>query len=114
MKKHTAMKFGIAAFVAIVAGVIIVPSVIESVQHPTAKTTMTKASAGSIDAGRFNVTLVAKFSDSLAYDSERGIYLITDKKTGKELVGISGVGISELGSHTERNGDHTTTVADER
>lgn len=114
MKSQLAVKVGIGLFVTVAIGAVFVPRIIESIQHPTAKTTMAKATAGSTDAGRFNVTLVAKFYDSLAYDEQRGIYLITDKKTGKEMVGISGVGISELGSHSERNGDHTTTVADER
>lgn len=48
---------------------------------------------------RFEVTRVSKFSDSLAYDGERGIYIIKDKETGVEYVGVSGIGISELGAH---------------
>lgn len=49
---------------------------------------------------RFEVERVAKFQDDLAYRSERGIYVIKDKKTGVEYIGISGIGISELGLHS--------------
>lgn len=48
---------------------------------------------------RINVTFIGKFVDDLAYDNVRGIYIIKDNDTGKEFVGISGIGISELGSH---------------
>lgn len=48
---------------------------------------------------RFEVVQVGIFRDPLAYSGRRGIYVITDNKTGKEFVGISGVGISESGSH---------------
>ena len=49
--------------------------------------------------GRINVTRIGTFRDGLAYDSKRGIYIIKDNQTGKEYIGISGVGISETGSH---------------
>lgn len=49
---------------------------------------------------RFEVTRVQKFQDSLAYNSERGIYLVRDTETGAEYFGVSGVGITELGSHS--------------
>lgn len=49
---------------------------------------------------RFEIERVAKFQDDLAYNDERGIYIIKDKKTGIEYLGISGIGISELGSHS--------------
>ena len=48
----------------------------------------------------WEVRRVATFRDDLAYDSRRGIYVLTEKSTGREWVGISGIGISELGSHT--------------
>jgi len=50
---------------------------------------------------RFRVERLSIFHDSLAYDGKRGVYLITENKTGKEFVGISGVGISTLGSHSD-------------
>lgn len=45
------------------------------------------------------VTLVGVLADDLAYNNKRGIYRIVDKKTGTEFIGISGVGITEIGSH---------------
>ncbi|KPN73687.1 hypothetical protein [Neisseria sp. 74A18] len=48
---------------------------------------------------RFGVKRIAIITDQLAYRGERGVYLITDSKTGKEYVGLSGIGISEVGSH---------------
>ena len=48
---------------------------------------------------RFSVSRVGVVSDELAYCGKRGVYVIVDRKTGQEYVGLSGVGISELGSH---------------
>ncbi len=48
---------------------------------------------------RFTVTLIGQFKDSLAYREIRGIYIIRDSTTEKEYLGVSGIGISELGSH---------------
>ncbi len=59
---------------------------------------------------RVEVKLVGVFQDYLAYNGKRGVYVIVDKKTGKEFIGISGVGISETGSHP--TGKSSTT--DER
>lgn len=47
---------------------------------------------------RFEVKRTAVIFDSIAYRNQRGIYLIRDKKTGKEYVGLSGVGVSEIGT----------------
>lgn len=68
----------------------------------------------SVDSGRFKVVQVAKFSDSDAYNDVRKIFLITDKQTGVEYVGVSGVGISETGSHSQVSGKVITTHKDER
>lgn len=57
-----------------------------------------------------DVKLVGTFTDTLAYNEIRGIYRITDNKTGKEYLGISGIGISEVGSH----GNGKQTIQDER
>lgn len=62
------------------------------------------------DAGRFSVVKVSSFRDLSAYNNERGIYILTDKQTGKEFVGVSGIGISELGSHASGK----SRVGDER
>lgn len=75
-----------------------------------ARVQMQETQQTASDAGRFSVVKVARFHDPDAYDSVRGIYILTDKQTGQEYVGISGVGISELGNH--RSGK--TTHEDER
>ena len=59
---------------------------------------------------RFKVEQVGIFADELAYDNRRGIYIITDTKTGKEFFGVSGIGISELGYHNAGK----SNVGDER
>lgn len=59
---------------------------------------------------RYSVERVAVFEDNLAYNSRRGIYEITDHKTGQKYIGVSGIGISQRGSHS--NGKQT--FADER
>jgi hypothetical protein len=60
--------------------------------------------------GRFKLARVQDFQDNAAYNNYRSVYLLIDTETGKEFVGISGVGISELGSH--RSGK--TSATDER
>jgi hypothetical protein len=50
-------------------------------------------------ASRFEVSLVGTFEDDLAYGNYRGVYLILDTSTGREYVGLSGVGIAETGAH---------------
>lgn len=61
-------------------------------------------------AGRVSVTRIGVIKDDLAYGKRRGIYLIRDSETEAEFIGISGIGISELGEHSVRNGSD----ADER
>lgn len=75
-----------------------------------ARTEMHVSNELSGDGNRVTVTRLSKFRDNLAYDNERGVYLIRDTQTGQEFIGISGIGISELGSH--RSGKRT--VGDER
>jgi hypothetical protein len=64
------------------------------------------AAAGS----RFQIHKEATFRDELSYHRERAVYILTDTETGKQYVGIGGVGISELGDHTQGK----QTVEDER
>ncbi len=59
---------------------------------------------------RFKVRQVQQVEDTLAYNGTRGIYIITDTETGAEYIGVSGIGISELGSHAAGK----TTVRGER
>ena len=68
-------------------------------QGPAQQSTHLKETPYSAEGSRFDVRLEAKFVDVLAYSSYRGIYVITDRKTGREYVGISGVGITEIGAH---------------
>lgn len=55
--------------------------------------------AEGMDAYRFRVTFCDSFRDLDSYTGRRSIYLIRDSVTGAEFVGISGIGISELGAH---------------
>ena len=50
---------------------------------------------------RFSVDVVAVFDDPLAYKSTRAVYVLKDKETNKEYIGISGVGISEVSTDGE-------------
>jgi prepilin-type N-terminal cleavage/methylation domain-containing protein len=79
-----------------------------------------KAAPVAIDVGtgnkssRVTVERIGIITDDLAYASVRGIYLITDSETGKEYLGVSGIGISELGSHTQSMGKVVSRKGDER
>jgi hypothetical protein len=75
---------------------------------PEADTPM--AVTKTVENGRIQVTRIGVFEDSVAYDNRRGIYIIKDTATGKEYVGVSGIGISELGVHQSGK----TTLKDER
>lgn len=77
-------------------------------QQPAPQIDSSLANKENVD--RFSVVRVSKFRDDLAYNNWRGIYIITDKSTGVEYVGVSGIGISELGSHKSGK----STVTDER
>jgi hypothetical protein len=59
---------------------------------------------------RYEVKRAAVFKDNLAYSGKRGIYEIKDKQTGKIYVGVSGIGITEKGSHSTGK----TTAEDEQ
>lgn len=62
-------------------------------------------------SGRVRVTLLNQFKDEVAYNDVRGIYLIEDTETGQTFIGISGIGISEVGSHSAGKNHR---VSDER
>lgn len=59
---------------------------------------------------RVEVEVVGTFADAYAYNGRRIVYVVRDKKTGKEFVGVSGVGIAETGVHISGK----TTITDER
>lgn len=79
------------------------PEVVEMKTPPKAET-----------QGRFQVERVGTFSDSMSYNGKRGIYVVKDAQTGREYVGVSGVGIAEVGSHTSMCGKLSCTTIDER
>lgn len=72
--------------------------------------TVPVAIATTENADRFQIQKVAKFADSDAYCGNRTVFLIKDLVTGAEYFGLSGVGISELGSHKSGK----TITSDER
>ncbi len=75
--------------------------------------TMSMGTQGTVqlqDQNRVQVTRIGVFKDDLAYNDRRGVYVIVDTKTGKEYIGISGVGIQEVGSHSVGK----SRVSDER
>lgn len=64
--------------------------------------------------GRVTVERIGVFKDDLAYGDRRGVYIIRDTQTGREYIGVSGIGISELGSHGVQNGKNSNFLKDER
>jgi hypothetical protein len=48
---------------------------------------------------RVEVSRIGVIRDDIAYQDRRGIYLIKDTVTGQEFIGVSGVGITEIGRH---------------
>jgi hypothetical protein len=59
-----------------------------------------KETAPIMQSERVSVTRIGVFEDDLAYDNRRGIYVIKDSQTGKEYIGVSGIGITESGIHS--------------
>ena len=57
---------------------------------------------------------VAVIEDDTAYGNTRSVYIITDKETGQQWIGVSGVGVSERGSHMVPAGKTMVVVGDER
>ena len=81
---------------------------------PTQVIEMKIGSSTAEKTSGYSVTRVGIFADDLAYRYRRGIYEIVDLSTGKKYIGVSGIGISETGSHDEKYGKQTVTVEDER
>jgi hypothetical protein len=77
---------------------------------PTPDTPLNVESPMKVDNQRFQVTRVGVIEDNLAYQNRRGIYIIRDTKTEQEYIGVSGIGISEMGNHSSGK----TSIADER
>ncbi len=60
------------------------------------------------------VQKLSSFADGGAYNGWRSTYMITYTPTGERFIGVSGIGISELGSHTRPSGKTRVTEGDER
>lgn len=59
---------------------------------------------------RFELKKIQTFKDPDAYGKVRNIYTLVDNDTGKEYIGISGIGIVEQGTHVSSKNN----VPDER
>ena len=59
---------------------------------------------GGTASGRFELLVCDSFRDSYSHNGARVVYILRDRKTHAEYVGISGIGISEL----RTNGKTTT------
>jgi len=51
------------------------------------------------NSDRITVTRLSVIDDNLAYLGKRATYSIKDTETGKEFIGVSGIGIVETSSH---------------
>ena len=65
-------------------------------------------------SSRVSIQRIMVFEDDLAYGDKRGIYIIRDHVTNKEFIGVSGIGISEIGHNPISNGKVPVMVRDER
>ena len=73
------------------------------------------APAAPVSEGdRVTVERIGVFKDDLAYNERRGVYVIRDKATGREFIGVSGIGITEVGSHNQPAGKVMIRKQDER
>lgn len=59
-----------------------------------------------VEGARFKVERHGKFKAGYE-DNEREILVITDNTTGRQYIGVTGVGVSEL--RREKSGDDTVT-----
>jgi hypothetical protein len=62
---------------------------------------------------RFIVERVQVVYDDLAFGKVRGVYLIKDKKTGQEFIGVSGIGITETQEQIIRSKSTYKTTLEE-
>jgi len=67
--------------------------------YVTAKPAAPVQTPAPAQARRVTVERIDVVNDTLAYNGARGIYLIRDSQTGQEFIGVSGVGVAELGDH---------------
>jgi len=71
---------------------------------------MAAAAAPVSEGDRVTVERIGVFKDDLAYSERRGVYVIRDKATGREFIGVSGIGIAEVAAHQSGK----VRVSDER
>ena len=69
----------------------------QSTAQPTAYVSSSEQNAPQ--TSRVTVSRVGVVADALAYGGARGIYIIKDTQTGREYIGVSGVGIADNGVH---------------
>lgn len=74
---------------------------------PIAPQQLIKASDLPPTSQRFGVEFAGTFQDDTAYENKRRIYILTDKKTNRQYLGVSGVGISEIGATSDGEGNQT-------
>ncbi len=70
--------------------------------------------AEKIIGSKYKINRIAVLPDNLAYNGKRGVYEICNIKGELIYFGISGIGVSDRGSHTKSDGEDTSTVQDER
>lgn len=62
-------------------------------QRPPTEQSPVMVAPQSIESPRFRVTALAEFHDDLAYGGRRRIYEITDTKTKRVYLGVTGLGL---------------------
>ena len=82
--------------------------------EPTMPMSKSPDAIAATDDVRVEVVRLGVFADDIAYNGRRGVYLIRDKKTGQELIGVSGVGITETSAHYQSTGKSGYMQEDER
>lgn len=106
MKTKILLTLGLASLALTISGCddksTIYPSVTGQIQQEQPKYTS--------NTSEFDLIKKQTFYDSDAYNSTRSVYVLKDKATGKEYIGVSGIGISERGSNTSGK----NTIQDER
>ena len=73
----------------------------EGVQAPVAPTMGTNHGGEIVlyNSETVEVRRQGSFRDDTAYSNYRSVYVVTDKRTGQQSIGLSGVGLSEPGAH---------------
>lgn len=78
----------------------------ENPQAPDSRVPVFEVPKQQVEGARFKVERHGKFKAGYE-ENEREILVITDSTTGRQYIGITGVGVTEL--HQEKSGDSTVT-----